>query len=355
MRWPWRPKPETRASFTDSVVNALLAAVTGNTAKAGSTAAVEAAAGAVSRAFAAATVENAPPPIARALTPDVLALIGRNLIRAGESLHVIEVGPAGLALRPAGTWTMLGDADPATWMVRADLYGPTGNGARIVPHAATVHCIYAVDPARPWQGVGPVSWAETAGKMLAGAETALQRDTAALSATVIPMPPTRTDDDDDPLAALKTALIGSKGKSAFVESTQTSFGGDHRDAPRGDWEQKRLGPSPPESLVALHGAAAEAVLGACGVDPVLAGFRTGDGTLAREAYRRFERGLIQPLGRLVETELRAKLDAPDLSLSFASLRASDTATLARAFKALVEAGLSAEAAAAILDLDVDRA
>ena len=95
---------------------------------------------------------------------------------------------------------------------------------------------------------------------------------------------------------LKSALLAAKGKSVFVETSQSSFGGDHRDRPREDWEQKRLGPNPPESLVSLHGAAAEAVLSAVGLDPVLAGFRGGDGTMAREAYRRFERLVVQPSG-----------------------------------------------------------
>ena len=355
MRWPWQRKPEDRASYTDSIVNAVLAAVSGNTASAGSTAALEAAAGAVARAFAAATVEGASPAIMGALTPDVLSLIGRNLIRAGDSVHMIETGPDGLKLCPVGTWVIQGDADPATWWIRADLFGPTGNSVRVVPHSAVVHVRYAVDPCRPWQGVSPLAWAETAATLLAGAETALTRDMSAAGAYLIPQPPTRAagdDDDSDPLAGLKSALLSAKGKSVFVETSQSSYGGDHRDRPREDWEQKRLGPNPPESLVSLHGAAAEAVLSAVGLDPVLAGFRGGDGTMAREAYRRFERLVVQPLGRIVEAELRLKLDSPGLMLKFDSLRASDFAGAARAYKAMVEAGVSPEAAAAILDLDV---
>ena len=41
---------------------------------------------------------------------------------------------------------------------------------------AVVHVRYAVDPCRPWQGVSPLAWAETAATLLAGAETALSRD-----------------------------------------------------------------------------------------------------------------------------------------------------------------------------------
>ena len=116
--------------------------------------------------------------------------------------------------------------------------------------------------------------------------------------------------------------------------------------------QKRLGADPPTTLAGLHDTTAFAVLAACGVDPVLAGLRAGDGTLAREAFRRFERLTLQPLARIAETELAAKLDAPDLELSFNTLRASDFAGVARAFKALLEAGLSPSAAAEQLDIDL---
>ena len=56
----------------------------------GATAAVEAASGALSRAFA--TAEVMPDQArSRGVTTEVLAQIGRDLIRAGQSVHVIEV------------------------------------------------------------------------------------------------------------------------------------------------------------------------------------------------------------------------------------------------------------------------
>ena len=72
----------------------------------------------------------------------------------------------------------------------------------------------------------------------------------------------------------------------------------------------------------------------------------------RLPFRRFERLTLGPLARIVEVELRAKLDAPDLALNFDSLRASDFAGVARAYKALTEAGLSPDAAAGQLDMDL---
>ena len=358
MRWWWNRKSEQRSSYTDALTSAFLAAATGSSATAGSTAAVEAASGAISRAFAAATIEGTSPVVTEALGPDVLALIGRNLIRTGDSVHMIDVDDDGMVmLEPVGTWDVTGGASKSTWMYRVDRFGPSSTETRIVPAVGVVHVMYACDPARPWLGIGPLQAATTAARLLAGAEESLCRDTAAAAAYVIPQPATGVADDDgvDALAPLKTAMVNARGKSVFVETTSGAYGGDHRDRPREDWMQKRLGPHPPDSLIKLHAAAAEAVLGAVGIDPVLAGFRAGDGTLAREAYRRFERLVVQPLARIVETELRQKLDSPGLTLKFDSLRASDAAGIARAYKALIESGMSPSAANDILDLEASNA
>ena len=357
MRWPWSPRAvERRESqpFTDAVVSALAAGAAGTGARASGTAALEAAAGAVARGLAAATVEGAPPAVNAALTPAILALIGRNLIRRGESLFLIEVERGELRLAPAGSWDVAGGWREDEWRYRLDLFGPSGNVTRLAPAGAVVHCRYATDPARPWCGVSPLQWASLSATLHAGSVAALSADMSAASGTVIPMPPGENTDDeeDDPLAPLKSALVSSKGKSVFVETTAGSFGGDSRDAPRQDWVQKRLGPNPPETLSTVHDASAVAVLSACGVDSVLAGFTKSDGAAMRESYRKFERLTLQPLARLVETELRFKLDAPDLTLSFDSLRASDFAGVARAFKGMVEAGLTKEQVSKLLDLDV---
>ena len=356
MRLPWSRRVERRESqpFTDAIIGAIAAGAAGTGATAAATAALEAAAGAVSRGFAAATVEDAPQAVADALTPGVLALIGRDLIRRGESLFLIEVARGGLALRPAGSWDARGGHRETDWQYRLDLFGPSGNITRFVPSAAVIHCRYAVDPARPWHGIGPLGWAALSGTLHAGTVSALNADMQAASGTVIPMPPGENTDDeaDDPLSGLKSAIVQARGKSVFVETTAGSFGGDTRDAPRQDWVQKRLGANPPEALAGLLDSSATQVLAACGVDPVLTGLSKGDGTLAREAYRRFERLTLGPLARIVETELASKLDAPDLSLNFDSLRASDFAGIARGLKAMLESGLTKEQVGKLLDLEL---
>lgn len=354
MRWPWQQKTEVRQSqpFTDAIIAALASGVSGNAASPAASAALEAAAGHISRGFAVATVEGAPDMVRAALSPDVLSLAARTMVRRGESLFLIAVGP-GLSLSPAGSWDVRGGSKPDTWFYRLDTYGPSSNETRLVPSASVLHFRYAVDPARPWQGVSPLGWAAETGALHAGVQQALRSDMRAVPATVIPMPQQREqpdDADDDPLGPIKRALLGAGGKSVFVETTAGAHGQDRQDAPRQDWQQKRLGANPPETLAALLSQTSNMVMAAAGVDPIIAGLSRGDGTLAREAYRRFERLTLQPLARLIQTELRLKLDAPDLTISFNSLRSSDFAGIGRAYKALRDAGMSPSAINELLDL-----
>ena len=61
-------------------------------------------------------------------------------------------------------------------------------------------------------------------------------------------------------------------------------------------------------------------------------------------------GVIAPLGRQVENELRVKLDEPGLRLIWDELRASDLAGRARAFQSMVTAGMDVGKAAALSGL-----
>ena len=62
----------------------------GTAADASSTAVVDAAAGALSRAFATAEVTG-PPWAIEAVSPTFLAQVSRDLVRSGDSLHVIGI------------------------------------------------------------------------------------------------------------------------------------------------------------------------------------------------------------------------------------------------------------------------
>ena len=347
MRWPWQRR-ETRASFTDAIVAALYAGAAGTgTRDALATAALEAVASLYAGAFARAKVE----PDVPAVTPAVLALIARGLVRRGESLHLIEAEGGALMLRPVGSWDVRGGHDPATWWARCDLFGPSGNVTRFVPHEAVIHCKYAVDPSRPWLGVGPLQWAESTAALAGRMEAGLADEAGAPAAQLVPIPSDGgSGGDDDPLAKLKSDIAAARGKALLVETTSAGWGQGQGGAPRADWRQSRIGAEWPDVLRATRGEVFEHVAHACNLPAVLLDSRA-EGTAQREALRRWVHLAVEPMGALVAAELAAKLDVSGLTLDFSPLMASDLAGKARAIKGLVEAGLELPAATAIAGLD----
>ena len=93
-----------------------------------------------------------------------------------------------------------------------------------------------------------------------------------------------------------------------------------------------------ETIDPLRTATGRDVLAACGVPPTLV-TPNSDGTAQRESYRRFLHTALRPMARIMEAELRVKLDAPDLVLDLSPLAAADVAGRARAVKAMIEAGI----------------
>ena len=152
MRWPWS-KPEKRESggdFADSVVRLLEAQAAGTVADVGSTAAIEAAAGALSRAFASAEIQG-PGWVRDSVTPGVLAQIGRDLVRSGDSMHVIRVSASGrVLLIPASSWHWEGSHDPEKWTVRVTAYGPSTSTIWHLPHNAVIFVRWGGSPGQPY-------------------------------------------------------------------------------------------------------------------------------------------------------------------------------------------------------------
>ena len=72
----------------------------------------------------------------------------------------------------------------------------------------------------------------------------------------------------------------------------------------------------------------------------------------REAWRLALFGVLSPLGKLVESEMKAKLD-DDVSLTWTELRASDLSGRARAFQSMVGGGMPVDQAVAVAGLMVE--
>ena len=142
MRWPpWRRETRADSSYTDALVASITANASGaTTAFPTATAALEACAGFVGRAFAAAEVATDARTL-EVLTPAVLSMIGRALIRRGEVVLLIRVVDGRLVLLPAASHDVDGGPDPSTWRYRCTVGGPERtvtfdrvDGARHHPH-----------------------------------------------------------------------------------------------------------------------------------------------------------------------------------------------------------------------------
>ncbi len=138
-------------------------------------------------------------------------------------------------------------------------------------------------------------------------------------------------------AQLQADLGKLKGRLALVESTAAGWGEGRSRAPRGDWKPQRIGADPPPALDTLRGSVGLSIAAAAGVPPAL--LIGGDSTGLRESFRAFLHSTLQPLSRLILPELQAKLDEPDLALTFEHLAAGDITGRARALGQMVKAGI----------------
>ena len=267
MRWPWgrTEKRQAGGGFTDALVAAIVARAGGaSIGEPNAIAAVEVAAGLWSRAFASADLD----PVIPAVTPSVLASVGRELVRRGESLFAIDVVDGAIRLTPIASWDVAGGASSSTWIYRLDMAGPSGSQTRIYPSASVLHFRYAPSPESPWRSPSPLGYARATGKLAANLELRLGEEAGARVGYLLPVPADGGGGDaDDPLESLKADLGRLSGGTALIETTSGGWGEGRGAAPQMDWKPQRIGASPPATLPELRGDAAMAVLAACGVPP----------------------------------------------------------------------------------------
>ena len=172
MNWRfWNTPAERReSSLTDEIVNRILARAEGGVTLPTSTAVQEIAAGIWSRAFAAVKVEPEASQAAQALTPDVMAMIGRSLLTGGNSVWAVKVRGGEIRLDPVADWTVTGEPDEATWKYVANRAGPSRQTSQKLSSARVVHIRIGTSPSNPWQGRGPLQIAASSASLAARIE-----------------------------------------------------------------------------------------------------------------------------------------------------------------------------------------
>lgn len=352
MRWPWEKRQVSPAdttsstAYTDARIAAILAAAGGDAAAdVNAIAAAEVASGLWGRCFASAKVE----PMTAAtsgITPQVRELIGREFVRKGEALFLIEVMQGQAVLMPVSWWDTYGSFRPETWEYQVTLAGPDQTTTMRVEAERVVHVRYGCTPTEPWRGVSPLAHSRATSDLAAMLEVRLSQEVTAAVGTLIPIPANAGDTTE-----LQGQLANLRGKVALVPTTAAGWETDGKPgAPRHDWRSERIGSSPPNVLDMLRTNSARHVLAACGVPIELV--EPAEGSGAREAFRRFLHATIAPAAELVQNELREKLDTPGLVLSFDDLFAADVQGRARAWRSLAgqEASLDPQTAARLVGL-----
>ena len=353
MRWPWSKteKRDSGGNFSDAVVRLIESQAAGTAADASSTAAVEAASGALSRAFASADVQG-DAWVQEIVTPSFLAQVGRDLIRNGDSMHVIRMSNDGMIqLIPASSWHWEGNHDPDSWTVRVTAYGPSTSTTWNLPATSVIFMRWGSTPGQPYVGIGPLSWAHTTARLQSETERSLADEAGGPLAQLLAIPQDGgAGGDDDPLAMMKADIKAARGKALLVETSSAGWGEGKTAAPARDWKAERLGPHPPEAMATITKQTFAAVLAACGCS--MAMFDDSDGTSKREAQRIFLHGTVRPLGKLLSAELSAKLET-EIALNFDQLYMHDLVGRAQAFQKLVAGGMDVAKAAGVTGLLAD--
>lgn len=327
MRWPFGGGIERRQSDgPDAVTQGILQLQQGQVPTVSGI--VEVAAAVVSRAFASATPAGAQ---AALYTPDVLATIGADLIRNGESVwYRAGVGAAARLMRAV--------AAPEVSVDRNGVFRYSGmlQGRRVL------HVRYRTD----WQtgrGIAPVRLLGNLAVMAANLEARMAEEAGSPVGYILPVP---AGGEDETVTQLRTDLGGLKGRTALVRTTAAGWGEGRVASPHQDYEPKRIGARIPDANVALLRRVQDSLLAGLGIPSEL--ISASDATGNREAWRRALHNTFQPLGRLLEAA--SNVAGLGVSLGWDSLMASDVQGRARAFQSMVGGGMEVGRAAALSGL-----
>lgn len=329
MNLPWfrRKRRETRG-YTQQVIDARYAAMTGGRGVADLTATVATCVSLWDSGFTIADVAGT-----ALLTPRLLSVMARGLALRGEA--VFYIGDA--ALLPAAEWdlTTAGGTPTAYRLTINDV----GGGRSITALADEVlHFRIGCTAREPWRGSAPLHRAPLTSAMLYAVESALAEvfENAPLGSQVVPMPES-PEVKNETLAA---SFRGRRGRVLLRESVEVTAAGGP--APASDWRPSDLTPDLSRSGAAeTFTAARSAILAAFGVLPVLLD-RQAAGPSIREGQRHLAQWMLQPIAETIAQEASAKLGGAVTLDVMRATQAYDAGGRARALAAAIEAMVAAK-------------
>ena len=336
MKWPWS-RPEVRESFTEQVINNMMNMASGSSDA--SLAAIEIS----SRWWGSSLSTASISPVNAALAPvnaSFLDFVGRELVRRGESCHSIDVVDGVVELHPASSWQVEGSYRRRDWIYTCNMSGPSSTVTRKLEASQVIHIRYGVSRDRPWKGNSPASMAAATLQAGSRLERSLGEELALRTQQMLV--PRRNPNDFGGMGDLAPENLDKVVKALSRSVNQGVF------ALPTDLEPKKLGPTPHPTYPELRDRLMYDILSMHGVNPTLVSTNsTGQGL--RESFRQFLFSTIRPVARLIEMELREKLE-PTASLSFEALRGADIQGSARAVGSLTKAGMTLEDAREVAGL-----
>ena len=346
------PDPAERRSYSGLILSAIEAAARGGGSPAAAwarSAACELAALYWSRGLATATVE---PRTRRtgALTPLTCATIARRLARNGEYLAVLDVRDGRLALDEVWQWFVTGRPRRDSWTYRCTQSGPSFTETRTLPADEVLHVRYAWYPEQPWRGASPAAFAVNGAGLVGGIDTTLAGEANSPSGFVMPaadLGGDKLDDDADPFATMRAELAALRGGLTIAPTNRDALGLGKDAGPASDFEAKRFGFHPPETIEPLRRQALIDALGIYGIPGPLVDERAPAAAL-REAARMFRESTLPMIGQLVAEQVGEAIGQPDLQFVFPT--APDISVRARAVASLVSSGMTIEEAREVVGL-----
>ena len=329
MSW-WRRRAEVReGGYTETrLIEQFTRAISGNV-RHGALGGLQCAASAIARAFAAAEVEGDD----GLLDPTTLYSMAFDLVREGQSLWLLDASTGRLRLSRASTGSDVyqGSAEHESWTYRLTLPGPSITTTVRASAEQVVHIRQNSDPTCPWRGRSALEVAQSSGVLAATLVHALSAEGEVPITRIIPQPQGDSQTTADSIRhAIKTGL-----RLALPETVAAGGGSGRASAPLTDWKPYRLGPEYMAGGVELHALALQETAGVCGLPAAMVPGADAAGPAAREAFRQFVALTVQPLGRILESEVSRVLERP-VRLTHHELASADVASRARAFKVLIE-------------------
>lgn len=338
MAW-FRKKDEQRADslYTTEQLAGASARASGGAGDAVNLAVAEACIGLWERALASALVEPRDNRRLAGLTPMFLSLTGRALASRGELVAALDVRGGRVAITPVASHDITGDADVSSWVYRCDFQGPSTARTARLDSESILHFRIGADASAPWRGRAPLARARNTAGLAADVENAMRTELALPIGRIAPFAGV-----PDQIKGYIDAVTKG-GMISYAASTP--IGASSGQEPSARHKPQAYGPEPNDVLRALRSDIGQEICNAFGIPPSLFDpDSAGPAQLA--SIRRFWATTIAPIARVLESEIRNKLDQADAMITLPQLAASDEDARSRAvqrragaFKTFTDAGV----------------